>query len=92
LYSGYELKRLRLFSFCGYGLALAAFALVLFGAYDSYPLLPHNGYNHELGFSTASFLSSKLEINFCAKEVYILFPGDKLPKNVKRNGKRPTDL
>jgi len=37
LYSGYELWRLRLFSFCGYGLALAALALVLFGAYDSYP-------------------------------------------------------
>jgi len=29
---------LRLFSFGGYGLALAALALVLFGAYDSYPL------------------------------------------------------
>jgi len=28
---------LRLFSFGGYGLALAALALVLFGAYDSYP-------------------------------------------------------
>jgi len=37
LYSGSELWRLRLFSFCGYGLALAALALVLFGAYDSYP-------------------------------------------------------
>jgi len=29
--------RLRLFSFGGYGLALAALALVVFGAYDSYP-------------------------------------------------------
>jgi len=29
---------LRLFSFGGYGLALAALALVVFGAYDSYPL------------------------------------------------------
>jgi len=28
---------LRLFSFGGYGLALVALALVLFGAYDSYP-------------------------------------------------------
>jgi len=28
---------LRLFSFGGYGLALAALALVFFGAYDSYP-------------------------------------------------------
>jgi len=28
---------LRLFSFGGYGLALAALALVVFGAYDSYP-------------------------------------------------------
>jgi len=30
---------LRLFSFGGYGLALAALALVLFGAYDSYSIL-----------------------------------------------------
>jgi len=37
LYSGYELWRLRLFSFGGYGLALAALALVVFAAYDSYP-------------------------------------------------------
>jgi len=29
---------LRLFSFGGYGLALAALALEVFGAYDSYPL------------------------------------------------------
>jgi len=28
---------LRLFSFGGYGLALAALGLVVFGAYDSYP-------------------------------------------------------
>jgi len=28
---------LRLFSIGGYGLALAALALVVFGAYDSYP-------------------------------------------------------
>jgi len=28
---------LRLFSFGGYGLALAALALAVFGAYDSYP-------------------------------------------------------
>jgi len=32
---------LRLFSFGGYGLALAALALVIFGAYDSYPKIPH---------------------------------------------------
>ena len=31
-----DLWRLRLFSFGGYGLALAALALVVFGAYDSY--------------------------------------------------------
>jgi len=30
---------LRHFSFGGYGLALAALALVVFGAYDSYPKL-----------------------------------------------------
>jgi len=29
---------LQLFSFGGYGLALAALALVVFGAYDSYPI------------------------------------------------------
>jgi len=29
---------LRLFSFGGYGLALAALALVVFDAYDSYPV------------------------------------------------------
>jgi len=39
LCSGYELLRLRLFSFGGYGLALPALALVVFGAYDSYPPL-----------------------------------------------------
>ena len=32
-----DLWRLRLISFGGYGLALAALALVVFGAYDSYP-------------------------------------------------------
>jgi len=37
LCSGYELWRLRLFSFCGYGLALAALALEVFGTHDSYP-------------------------------------------------------
>jgi len=31
---------LRLFSFGGYGLPLAALALVVFGAYDSYPQEP----------------------------------------------------
>jgi len=30
---------LRLFSFGDYGLALAALALVVFGAYDSYPII-----------------------------------------------------
>jgi len=34
-----DLWRLRLFSFGGYGLALAALALAVFGAYDSYPAL-----------------------------------------------------
>jgi len=38
LHSSYEVWRLRLFSFRGYGLALAALALVVVGAYDSYPL------------------------------------------------------
>jgi len=31
--------RLRLFSIGGYGLALAELALVVFGAYDSYPFV-----------------------------------------------------
>jgi len=34
---------MRLFSFGGYGLALAALALVVFGAYDSYPTLAPSG-------------------------------------------------
>jgi len=34
---------LRLFSFGGYGLALAALALVVFGAYDSYPAYHYIG-------------------------------------------------
>jgi len=34
---------LRLFSFGGYGLPLAALALMVFGAYDSYPGLPNAG-------------------------------------------------
>jgi len=37
LYCDEELWRLRLFLFGGYGSALAALALVVFGAYDSYP-------------------------------------------------------
>ena len=32
---------MRLFSFGGYGLALAALALMVFGAYDSYPNSPY---------------------------------------------------
>ena len=35
---------MRLFSFGGYGLALAALALVVFGAYDSYLSRPAAGY------------------------------------------------
>jgi len=35
-YSGYELWHMRLFSFGAYGLALAAVALAVSGAYDSY--------------------------------------------------------
>ena len=35
---GLPSRVLRLFSFGGYGLALAALALVVFGAYDSYPI------------------------------------------------------
>jgi len=43
---------LRLFSFGGYGLALAALALVVFGAYDSYPtftglVIPTRGFMSE---------------------------------------------
>jgi len=41
---------LRLFSFGGYGLALAALALVVFGAYDSYPSYqPSDGAAAEIG-------------------------------------------
>jgi len=45
---------LRLFSFGGYGLALAALALVVFGTYDSYPLLLQKSY------SVLCFVSGKL--------------------------------
>jgi len=46
---------LRLFSFGGCGLALAALALVTFGAYDSYPLM--KGHNNAFrGSSFAIFL------------------------------------
>jgi len=46
------LRRLRLFSFGGNGLALAALALVVFGSYDSYPVL-----------SAASLESSSFSMN-----------------------------
>jgi len=36
-FDGYELWRLRLFSFGGYGLALAALALAVFGAIERIP-------------------------------------------------------
>jgi len=45
---------LRLFSFGGYGLVLAALALVVFGAYDSYPKIisiPDILFNPEGGIS-----------------------------------------
>jgi len=42
---------LRLFSLGGYGLALAALALVVFGAYDSYPTGNMKG---ALGFLTSA--------------------------------------
>jgi len=38
----YELWRLRLFSFDGYGLALAALALMVFGAIECPPFLATN--------------------------------------------------
>jgi len=40
---------LRLFSFGGYVLALAALALVVFGTYDSYPKHPKTGVSFSLG-------------------------------------------
>jgi len=56
LYSGYELWRLRLFSFGGYGLALAALALVFFGAYDSYP-------SARTGLSSPRYILNAAETN-----------------------------
>jgi len=45
---------LRLFSFGGYGLALAALALVVFGAYDSYPSgTPLEGYSVFLSYESS---------------------------------------
>jgi len=46
---------LRVFSFGGYGLALAALALVLFGAYDSYPSLANNA--QQMDIFIGNFLS-----------------------------------
>jgi len=48
LYSGSELWRLRLFSFGGYGLALAVLALVVFGPYDSYKKIKKKHFNNRL--------------------------------------------
>jgi len=61
LYGGYEVWRLRLFSFCGYGLALAALALLVFGAYDSYPKILNTVeivYN-ETGYNEQPDITSK---------------------------------
>jgi len=55
---------LRLFSFGGYGLAPAALALVVFGAYDSYPLFSRDPYEGRVVnvislISAMSFLDPK---------------------------------
>jgi len=48
---------LRLFSFGGYGLALAALALVVFGAYDSYPSLDVSKYILDFDFKARPTVS-----------------------------------
>jgi len=51
---------LRLFSFGGYGLALAALALVVFGAYDSYPFASY-GVNGNLTHVQSEIIPIKFE-------------------------------
>jgi len=53
---------LRLFSFGGYGLALAALALVVFGCYDSYPFDPKCGLQKpNQKMESKSFLNRDIE-------------------------------
>jgi len=66
---------LRLFSFGSYGLALAALALVVFGAYDSYPISPllKLRFKNRMGFfqltlgrsSFGRVLQSTIELSNC---------------------------
>jgi len=57
---------MRLFSFGGYGLALAALALVFFGAYDSYPYILHMQSGRKMlprfDFNCAADLNSKYHL------------------------------
>jgi len=68
---------LRLLSFGGYGLALAALALVVFGAYDSYPtvqrlmVLPSDSKNLLLGIDFMLNEKHKSYLIFLSKGVYI---------------------
>jgi len=50
---------LRLFSFGGYGLALAALALMVFGAYDSYPNLQYLLQQQKILLQHFAFLRKK---------------------------------
>jgi len=56
---------LRVFSFGGYGLALAALALVVFGAYDSYPSSYPNLQKKNVKFVLGRGLVESLVMNLC---------------------------
>jgi len=61
---------LRLFSFGGYGLALAALALVVFGAYDSYPdLRPKNTWLSGCTQTSTKRIRLRLETGNISKQI-----------------------
>ena len=54
---------MRLFLFGGYGLALAALAFVVFGAYDSYPVQARDGIIKKSLFVFYSVMLGKVRLN-----------------------------
>jgi len=61
---------LRLFSFGGYGLALAALALVVFGAHESYPTgLPKTGQFQLCSLARFKVCPETIQSTFFSKQV-----------------------
>jgi len=69
--SGYELCRLRLFSFGGYGLALAALALVIFGAIECPPSILTTAYafKNNLAAFTVCFTMKRVPRGSCTLQL-----------------------